>query len=342
MDCRETADVVAREHGNIHRSQRPGAAALVRLLERCDAIRKPERFAEILLACECDARGRLGFEESAYPQRPRLLAALAAVQSVVTREIAAQAAARGQRPAGGCADPPGIGGGRGAMAQRAHRTLKAALTSAASVAPGLPQRGRNGHAHHVPHGQKRGGHLRAMCRAYTSAPAHLPASQRPHRPTPVAWGGALQRQKPATNAGTDSAAILNRQVRQVLPGSAAYARPQAPATKPQRHGPQHQRRHRQPQHRMAQRHARRTMRRSSASRRQPAQQQTPACPRTWAAPWSPTDQAAGRTAPASAPRRRQCPPALATANRCSMAVRCTGRSSVANRWINSSVFMPFP
>ena len=96
VDCRETADVVAREHGHIHRSQDLSAAALVRLLERCDAIRKPERFAEILLACECDARGRLGFEESAYPQRPRLLAALAAVQSVVTREIAAQAAARGQ------------------------------------------------------------------------------------------------------------------------------------------------------------------------------------------------------------------------------------------------------
>ena len=96
VDCRETADVVAREHGHIHRSADLSAAALVRLLERCDAIRKPERFAEVLLACECDARGRLGFEESAYPQRPRLLAVLAAVQSVVTREIAAQAAAKGQ------------------------------------------------------------------------------------------------------------------------------------------------------------------------------------------------------------------------------------------------------
>jgi len=94
-ECRETADVVAREHGNIHRSGELGAAALVRLLERCDAIRKPERFADILLACECDARGRLGFDDSAYPQRPRLAAVLAAVQSVVTRDIAAQAAERG-------------------------------------------------------------------------------------------------------------------------------------------------------------------------------------------------------------------------------------------------------
>jgi len=95
VDCRETADVVAREHGHIHRSSELSAAALVRLLERCDAIRKPERFADILLACECDARGRLGFEESAYPQRARLAAVLDAVQSVVTRDIAANAAAKG-------------------------------------------------------------------------------------------------------------------------------------------------------------------------------------------------------------------------------------------------------
>ena len=94
-DCRELADVVAREHGNIHRSSDLQAAALVRLLERCDAIRKPARFDEILLACECDARGRLHFEESAYPQRPRLNAALAAVQSVATNVIADRAAAAG-------------------------------------------------------------------------------------------------------------------------------------------------------------------------------------------------------------------------------------------------------
>ena len=39
----------------------------MRLLERCDALRRPERFAEVLLACECDARGRLGLEEQAVP-----------------------------------------------------------------------------------------------------------------------------------------------------------------------------------------------------------------------------------------------------------------------------------
>jgi len=95
VDCRELAEVVAREHGNIHRSGEFGGAALVRLLERCDAFRKPARFGEVLLACECDARGRGGLSESAYPQRLRLLAALAAAQSVDTARVSAEALAQG-------------------------------------------------------------------------------------------------------------------------------------------------------------------------------------------------------------------------------------------------------
>ena len=94
-DCRELADVVAREHSNIHRSPELDAAALVRLLERCDALRKPERFAQVLLACECDARGRLGYFDSPYPQRQRLLNVFATMQSVETKSIASNAMASG-------------------------------------------------------------------------------------------------------------------------------------------------------------------------------------------------------------------------------------------------------
>jgi tRNA nucleotidyltransferase (CCA-adding enzyme) len=96
LDCREIADVVAREHGNVHRSETLGAAAVVRLLERCDAFRKPRRFADILLACECDARGRLGLHDSPYPQRPRLLEALAAAQGIATQPLALEAQAAGK------------------------------------------------------------------------------------------------------------------------------------------------------------------------------------------------------------------------------------------------------
>jgi tRNA nucleotidyltransferase (CCA-adding enzyme) len=94
-DCRELADVMAREHSNIHRSDTLGAAALVRLLERCDAIRKPQRFADIVLACECDARGRLHHFEAPYPQRQRLLDILGVAQAIDTKTIAAKAMATG-------------------------------------------------------------------------------------------------------------------------------------------------------------------------------------------------------------------------------------------------------
>ena len=95
--CTELAEVVAREHGNIHRSASLDAAATVRLLERCDAFRKPERFAQVVQACECDARGRLAYEHSPYPQGARLLRALQQAQSVATDQIASAAQQAGAR-----------------------------------------------------------------------------------------------------------------------------------------------------------------------------------------------------------------------------------------------------
>jgi tRNA nucleotidyltransferase (CCA-adding enzyme) len=93
-ECRDLAVLVAREHGNIHRVREMGAAALVRLLERCDAIRKPGRFAEALQACESDARGRLGFETNAYPQAERLRLVLIAARAVDAGAVAAMHAAQ--------------------------------------------------------------------------------------------------------------------------------------------------------------------------------------------------------------------------------------------------------
>lgn len=92
--CRDLAEIVAREHGNVNRSAEFGAAALLRLFERCDALRRPERFADLLLACECDARGRLGLSDAAYPQRERLQAALDTALAVDATSIAADLMAR--------------------------------------------------------------------------------------------------------------------------------------------------------------------------------------------------------------------------------------------------------
>ncbi|NIF92718.1 multifunctional CCA addition/repair protein [Burkholderia sp. Cy-637] len=88
-ECRDLALLVAREHGNLHQVMKMGAAALVRFLERADALRKPGRFAEMLQACESDARGRLGLETQPYPQAERLRRALLAARSVDAGQVAA-------------------------------------------------------------------------------------------------------------------------------------------------------------------------------------------------------------------------------------------------------------
>ena len=93
--CKELAELVAREHGNIHQSLGFGAEAVLRLLVRCDALRRPERFLLALQACACDALGRLGKEDETYAQGPRLASLLKAAQSVDSAAISAQALQEG-------------------------------------------------------------------------------------------------------------------------------------------------------------------------------------------------------------------------------------------------------
>jgi tRNA nucleotidyltransferase (CCA-adding enzyme) len=93
-DCRELAVMTAREHGNVSRAEELRPNTIVTLFERCDAFRKPERFAQMLLAAECDMRGR-GDEghplrTSPFPQGPHLLRALEAARAVNAGEVAAR------------------------------------------------------------------------------------------------------------------------------------------------------------------------------------------------------------------------------------------------------------
>ena len=94
-ECRELALLMAREHSNIHQSGKFDAAARLRLLERCDAWRRPARFEQLLWACECDARGRLGLEQSPYPQRTQLQRDLDATLKLDLGAVSAAAIAAG-------------------------------------------------------------------------------------------------------------------------------------------------------------------------------------------------------------------------------------------------------
>jgi tRNA nucleotidyltransferase (CCA-adding enzyme) len=81
-EYRELSVIVARYHGNVHRAFELRAKTTLGILEKTDAFRRPERFAQALLACEADSRGRLGLELVPYPQRDYLQAARDAAAAV--------------------------------------------------------------------------------------------------------------------------------------------------------------------------------------------------------------------------------------------------------------------
>jgi tRNA nucleotidyltransferase (CCA-adding enzyme) len=81
-DYRDLAIIVARYHGIVHRAFELRPKTILEFMERADAFRRPERFAQALLACEADARGRTGLENRPYPQRPYLHSARDAAAAV--------------------------------------------------------------------------------------------------------------------------------------------------------------------------------------------------------------------------------------------------------------------
>lgn len=98
-ECRDVALVTARLHGDVHRIGELRATTVLKVLERCDALRRPERFELVLGACEADFRGRRGCEEKPYPQAAQWRQALAIVQSVDAGAISRACTDRAAIPA---------------------------------------------------------------------------------------------------------------------------------------------------------------------------------------------------------------------------------------------------
>jgi len=96
-DCRDLALLAARYHGDIHRATELRPETLVKLFERSDALRRPERFERLLAACAADFNGRLGWADRPYLPAAFLGRVLAAVRAVPAGDIARA-----------CADPAGI------------------------------------------------------------------------------------------------------------------------------------------------------------------------------------------------------------------------------------------
>ena len=87
-DCRDLALLVARYHGDIRRGPDLRASTVTRLLEHTDALRRPQRFAQLLEACACDYHGRLGWEDKPIPSEDLFTRALAAFRAVDAAAIA--------------------------------------------------------------------------------------------------------------------------------------------------------------------------------------------------------------------------------------------------------------
>ncbi|WP_349675739.1 MULTISPECIES: multifunctional CCA addition/repair protein [unclassified Thiothrix] len=87
---RELAEHVAEYHGHIHKARELRPQTILKVLEATDAFRKPARFAQLLLACEADSRGRSGFENRPYPQADIFRQALAACLQVDVTTIVQQ------------------------------------------------------------------------------------------------------------------------------------------------------------------------------------------------------------------------------------------------------------
>ncbi len=87
-ECRDLALLVAKYHSHVHRARDLRADTIVKVFDSCDLWRKPERFAQILQACESDAHGRTGHENDAYPQSGYMLQCARAAQAVNAGDIA--------------------------------------------------------------------------------------------------------------------------------------------------------------------------------------------------------------------------------------------------------------
>jgi len=87
-DCKELAHIVAKFHGKVHHAKEMRPGTIVQFLHDTDAIRQPQRFKEFLLACECDSRGRTGYENKPFLAADYWLQLLEAAQGVDAGAVA--------------------------------------------------------------------------------------------------------------------------------------------------------------------------------------------------------------------------------------------------------------
>ena len=86
-DYRDLALLVSDQHQNIHKAFELRAETLIKLFDKADLWRKPERLELLLLACEADIKGRTGLEQTPYPQAAYIRHCFALAQAIEIKPI---------------------------------------------------------------------------------------------------------------------------------------------------------------------------------------------------------------------------------------------------------------
>lgn len=86
-ECKELALLVCEQHSNIHRAAELKPATKLKILNKLDAWRKPQRFEQVLLCCQADHAGRLGLENRPYPQKALFEQAYQAAMEIDVQQV---------------------------------------------------------------------------------------------------------------------------------------------------------------------------------------------------------------------------------------------------------------
>lgn len=86
-ECRDLALMVSEHHTMIHSAFELKASTLLKLMNSCDAWRKPERFLQMLQCCVADSKGRTGFENKPYPSADYVWQAFQVALTVNVQDI---------------------------------------------------------------------------------------------------------------------------------------------------------------------------------------------------------------------------------------------------------------
>jgi tRNA nucleotidyltransferase (CCA-adding enzyme) len=97
-ECRDLARITVLHHTKVHHALELRPETVLNLFKACDALRRPDRFLQMLAATLADARGRLHFEDTRYPQVEWLTALLHAALELDAGAVARQCEDKSQLP----------------------------------------------------------------------------------------------------------------------------------------------------------------------------------------------------------------------------------------------------